>query len=753
MEKIYLTSRSTLIFLLVLVCLFLIQRGGLLLFGYSHIAHPGFDETASGVLACDFLDGNVRAPLFVYQYEYRSGDSLIEGLLLIPFFKLFGRSLFSLKLFALASALISLLCWISFIKRYYGVWAAIIFASLFAFPPLMFARLNLVGTIGSHHVINPFLSAQLLFLFWIIERNDKMTPWFWLGFGFLSGLGAYTFYTYIIFDCFCLLFLLIFRSDRITFRNLCLFLGGVCAGFSPWVLRFLSSRSGGGYLTSILKNINIDVWSFIQNFGFNLPHSFGYNYPSRDIGIISLLFFLFILFFCGLILNNVNRSVVSLPNGFKNKLNNLSSPVLLGVFVVFFPLFFLICLSLSPMKIVPFEYWPKVGFFGLFNRADVYQYRWLHILFPFYFAIIAVGISILFNSSRKNKTYRLVAVVSLVFILLWGLFDATKLYSKSDFPKIFYYQGYDYDQMGNRFILSDIDYADVEKAKQIALNYPIENRSEIYRFLGTKVVFGLLSDSNRDKRLEESIKEVSPRYVEDYILGIVRAAQKITEKEFQPFQEFLIRRYPAIFYEKWGFRYLGHKYYTLLLNRQKILSNMSSGEKLFFKNILEKFDKQIGNREAEKACFLDEMAKIPIRYQPDMVRGMGMLVGLLMLFDPVYSVDYPLDSSFGARFNGTLKEAFYEGVGSGFAETLCRLWRRLLLPEDPASPLYGKMLDIEWERCHAMMSKVSPSYSAIIERGFIMELKKRHLPEGVVNYLQKRKPHVIQQDQKRNMIK
>ena len=214
--------------LIVIVSLFLLQRGGLLLYGYSHIAHPGFDETASGVLTCDLLDGGLKAPLFVYQYESRSGDSLLEGFLLVPFFKFFGRSLFSLKFLALCSAFLSLLCWISLLKRYQGTGAACIFAVLFAFPPLMFARLNLMGTIASHHLVNPLLALQLLVLFRIVERvSAPGKSWLWFGFGLLSGLGSYIFYTYIIFNLYCLLFLLIASPRVFNLRRILWFLGGV----------------------------------------------------------------------------------------------------------------------------------------------------------------------------------------------------------------------------------------------------------------------------------------------------------------------------------------------------------------------------------------------------------------------------------------------------------------------------------------------------------------------------------------------
>ena len=87
-------------------------------------------------------------------------------------------------------------------------------------------------------------------------------------------------------------------------------------------------------------------------------------------------------------------------------------------------------------------------------------------------------------------------------------------------------------------------------------------------------------------------------------------------------------------------------------------------------------------------------------------------------------------------FDSTLKEIFYEGIGAGFAETLCRFLRTLSLPENPALPLYEKILDLEWERCYTLISKLSLSHTPLIERGFLMELEKKPLDDGIRRYIQ-----------------
>jgi hypothetical protein len=717
------------------------QRCGLLLYGYSHIAHPSFDETVSGVLTCDLLDDAMRAPLFAYQGEARSGDSLIEGFLLVPFFKLWGRTLFPLKLLALCSAFVSLLCWITLMRRYQGTWAAIIFASLFAFPPPLFARLNLVGSVASHHLVNPLVAVQLLLLFRIVEGGAaKKSPWMWFGFGLLAGLGTFTFYTYIIFNSFCILFLIIARPRTITVSRTLLFLGGASTGFLPWFIRSLFSGAGGSYLVSILKRITIDFWSFIQNFCFILPHSFGYSYPSRDMGIIAPLFVLFIVLMGGVIIAGMVYKHPPLPLGaVQKKCEGIPLSTLQGIFFICFPLFFLSCLSLFPLLNgpVPFEYWPRIGFFGYFSTADVYRYRWLHPLYPFYFAICAVGVSSCCTVFHKTKAVKVIAVSVLIVFLCWGLVSGVKLYSKDDSGKIFSYKGYDYDQMAHRLMLSDMNRLSLEAAQHFTRTYPAENRGEVYRCLGTQVALTVVNDEDAETIVTYYLQDVPFPYVNDFIYGVVRAAQNIPEESFQPLKRAVTRNYPSDFYINWGYCHVGYGYYGLLLNRKKVLDGIPALEKWFYEDFLENFNQQthLYDRKSVENNFLNALRAVPVQYQTAMMRGVGKLVGAEMLFDPLLSPDYPLDSSFGKQWEGALEDAFYEGVGSGFAETLARFWRTLLLPDNPEDPRYRTMLDSEWERSASLLAALYPEHVPLIKQGFVRALHQKSFDDGIRKYL------------------
>jgi hypothetical protein len=733
--------RSTIarLLLVLLVCLFLLQRIGLLLYGYPHIAHPTFDETASGVLTCDLLNGAIRAPLSVYQYESRSGDSLLEGLLLAPFFVLFGRSLLSLKLLALASSLFSLLCWTALLRRYHGAWASLIFAALFAFPPPAFSRLTLLGTVASHHLINPLMALQLLLLFLIIEDSrGRISPWLWAGMGALAGLGAYTFYTHIIFNLFCGLTLLLFRPQLISVRALLLSAGGFLTGFAPWIAMALTSGGGGGYLLSILRDIRFDGGVLARNFFFTIPHSLGYAYPSPEIGTVSILFSFFILVLAGRLAVNFFRQLSSLraaaPAAALRRLNPSS---LLSILLVMYPPFFLLLISLSPLEIKPFEYWPAVSFFGQFSVADLYRYRWLTPLYPCTLALIAAGMAGIAGTSRVKPFIRYAAGVSLVFFLTCGAVKSVSFCSGSQFLKICSYKGFSYDQMGNRFMLRPGDAFNEEQAMRFIADYPEENRSELYKFLGARVMMRTAAHTGAAGELEGFLQPLEPAQRENALYGIIWAAQNIPDDVFQPLALSLADTLNGLYYETWGYRYLAYRYYLVLLNREAITACLSPGERWFFRKFLRNFEGAMLGRAGEQleGEFLREIESIPPEYQAYTVRGIGMRVGDEMLFNPVGIADYPLDSRYGRRFEHSLQEAFYEGVGAGFAEALCRLWRTLLLPDDHTSPLYRERLDLEWNRCQSLMTHVSPARAELIRYGFFRRLDQLQASPGMVSYL------------------
>jgi hypothetical protein len=296
--------------LILLVALYGASRFAVMLYGFSHISHPCFDEPVSGTLTFDLLQGSVRAPVMAYQYEQRSGDMMIEALLMYPLAAVFGHSMFTVKLCALLCSLACMLGWVYLLNRYCGMTAALVFAALFALPPPMFARLSLVGTFSSHHMINQILIVQLICLFRMLEKDIRRVPLpLWAVFGLCAGLGTYAFYSYIIFNTFCVLFVLCCRPRMISLRGFCALCAGALAGFAPWLWRTAFYSSGGGsFLAGLFKNISLSPASFAQTFCHTVPYTLGYGYPSREIGWAGVAGALVLLAVCAAVVSAAVRS-------------------------------------------------------------------------------------------------------------------------------------------------------------------------------------------------------------------------------------------------------------------------------------------------------------------------------------------------------------------------------------------------------------------------------------------------------------
>jgi hypothetical protein len=728
-----------LVFATILI-LFLVQRGGLVLLGGQHVYHPSFDEPASGTLAYDLTQDHVRAPFFTYQYFDHTGDVLLEALMLVPIYKLFGCSLLNLKLFAISSAFVTLLVWLIFMKRYQGLWAAMFFGILYAFPPPTFARLNVMGTLSSHHLLNAIMALQMLLLFRILENKEKISPWLLWGFGFFAGLGTYAFYTYIIFNFFCIGFLFIFRLSAFKLRSIGLFLCGALAGFSPWIVRSFFSLAGGRFLKSLLSGGSggRELWNIILTFCYNLPHSLSYSYPARTIGLAAIVFTLFVLCLMGIVIQNAVSAVLfSTAGSLRIKLQNAPMPAVMGLLMCFFPLCFLLAVSLSSKQIAPFEYWQNIGLFATFAPQDCIRYRWFHILYPFYFAVAGIGLTLIINKLCLSKFFKSIFISFYLLFLLLGISKSLQLFSQSDQSLLSCYKGYNFDLMAIPFILGSVSPRELTQAEKIIADYPEENKPAMYECLGTKVTLELLHKQDKESQLLSCIQKVPEVYLNSFIFGVVRTAQIVSAREFSPFIAILARHWPNLFYENWGFRYLAYKYYGCLINQKVLLENIPAAEQWFYKNTLNKFrdDIKASDRQADEKQLLQELISIPKPYQQSAVKGLGKFIGSEMLFDPLCRVDYPLDSKFGFIVPVSLQDAFYEGIGRGFAETLCRFWRRLMPPEKISPAAYRRGLETELQRCITLMSKMPQRVLPVIRKGFTMELNERHMPPAIKNFL------------------
>ena len=117
------------------------------------------------------------------------------------------------------------------------------------------------------------------------------------------------------------------------------------------------------------------------------------------------------------------------------------------------------------------------------------------------------------------------------------------------------------------------------------------------------------ADNDADVRLQEVLREIPAHYLNSFICGMVCTALGKPEDRFKPLQDYLTQTYPAFFYRNWGFRYLGYKYYGVLVNQEVLLKNIPAAEQWFYKNFLNKFKREITDNSAyaNKAALFEEI--------------------------------------------------------------------------------------------------------------------------------------------------
>jgi len=144
------------------------------------------EQPGSGLLGAALLDG-LAAPIRNYQNAYVTG-SLVFGLLLVPFYALFGSSFLTLKLVSAAMVAGGLVFWTLAVRRAWGLTAAVIFFLWLVFPP-PFLEWHFHQSWGGR-------SESLLFpglLVWLFVRLDETPPGFFtsLGLGLLAGFASF----------------------------------------------------------------------------------------------------------------------------------------------------------------------------------------------------------------------------------------------------------------------------------------------------------------------------------------------------------------------------------------------------------------------------------------------------------------------------------------------------------------------------------------------------------------------------------
>ena len=425
--------------LLIFVILFLILRLLIILTDISQIWN--FEELYAGGLAHGIITGPLIKPISNYQQSPWEVGHLLGGFLAIPFFLLFGQSLVSLKLLPMAFSLGTFVVWFLFLKKFFSPKAALISGLLFLFPPPYYTKLTLI--FWSSHCEASFFSALTLFIFFNIFFENKNYLKHFIFFGLFSGFGFCFSYIHVITVITCIIFWYLIDKLFIFKKPFGYFVIGLTIGLIPWSIYNLSSGFRGFYvygkpIIEINYNLSNLVLKFKAIITYAIPDSFGFTFVKiRGFELFSNLYLIvFLISFVFLIYNMKNSSVkliLALIPSERFNIDSKNIPKEL-LFVIYIPLF-IIMLTLSSLYSLPSS-------FASDNPGSlVYNYRYIIPLFPFLFAVIAIGFS---NIKFSKKSGMIIPALFIIYLVTIGIYENSKLISPNKLAKGFIFKGYDY---------------------------------------------------------------------------------------------------------------------------------------------------------------------------------------------------------------------------------------------------------------------------------------------------------------------
>lgn len=212
--------------------LYLLTR--LLLLFYSPHSIYRFEELYQGYLGIEFLEKHLQSRIWDYQIDPYTGGSLVVGVLAALSFKIFGTTLFALKLVPLLFSFLTLLATIAFLQRFFGKAAAIAGGLLMTFPAPALTSLS-VSALGSHPESQLF-AMGMIWAFYEIFFRGKSPKLSWFFLGLLSSLGLWFSLLNGVILLNLLLVLLGMRpKPKEEFQFIYWGMGGAALGAAPWL--------------------------------------------------------------------------------------------------------------------------------------------------------------------------------------------------------------------------------------------------------------------------------------------------------------------------------------------------------------------------------------------------------------------------------------------------------------------------------------------------------------------------------------
>src|SRR3989442_1540876 len=214
----------------------------LVLIDPSYLCPQLGEQLYVGTVAQELLTG-LKLPFIEYRRSNYMLGTLVMGGLASGFFRLFGPTLFALKLAPLFLFTLALLFWYQAIRRAVGEQVARYFALLFCFSPPLLTAFS-VTTMG-YHSESIFFSALTVFLLFRMLSDERGSLAYPVLLGLTAGVGLWFTYIYGLTLLATLGFWLWHDKGRIWQPRVLWFTLGFVVGFSPWLVINMQTHFAG----------------------------------------------------------------------------------------------------------------------------------------------------------------------------------------------------------------------------------------------------------------------------------------------------------------------------------------------------------------------------------------------------------------------------------------------------------------------------------------------------------------------------
>ena len=396
---------------------FLLSRTLHLLFCFPE---PVAEDLIMGILPKDLIEG-LRIPFFEYAVVHYHGGTLVYGVLTVPFFLLFGKTVFALRLTGVLFQWGTFITWFLFMRRFFGQKAALFTAFLYLFSPPWLTLYAMYGH-GAHAESLLFTAVGLFLLFRILyERDRPIRDAACLG--LVSGFGTY--FTYGVFVSVIAFILFWWYEDRSCFKKK-EFLFSVLfflIGFSPWIAYNILHQFHG--VDRLRDAFTYPGWERV----FIIPFHFLKLATLKILGILSFNYRAGFRYHPHITpFNWIYYAAILLSYGILYRFEKKNRKT---HFFFLFPLLYLLAASVGRFPIEP------------------YMNRYFVPFFPFFFAVIGLGLTHLGSRSIRLQKG---SILLLVLLLAMGLKGEFNLLSPKEFGLSLKHQGYSYYQLGWKFM-------------------------------------------------------------------------------------------------------------------------------------------------------------------------------------------------------------------------------------------------------------------------------------------------------------